>query len=53
MVGLRVRVGTVAGVVNRVVGHHTEIAGITGWYTTMRNQAQDLFTHRHAVWPST
>ncbi|MGH3907568.1 MAG: hypothetical protein ACRDTE_25835 [Pseudonocardiaceae bacterium] len=38
---------------NRVVGHHTEIAGITGWYTTVRNQAQDLFTHRHAVWPST
>jgi len=50
VVGLRIGVGTVAGVVNRVVGHHTEI---TGWDTTVRNQVQDLFTHRHAVWPST
>lgn len=38
---------------NRVVGHHTEIAGTTGWYTTVRNQAKDVFAHRHALWPST
>jgi hypothetical protein len=35
---------------SRVVGHHTEIAGTRGWYSTVRDQAQDLFTHRHALW---
>jgi len=35
---------------NRVVGHHTEIAGTRGWYATVLGQAQDLFTHRHALW---
>lgn len=35
---------------SRVVGHHAEIAGTRGWYSTVRDQAQDLFTHRHALW---
>jgi hypothetical protein len=35
---------------SRVVGHHAEIAGTRGWYSTVLDQAQDLFTHRHALW---
>jgi hypothetical protein len=35
---------------NRVVGHHREIAGTANWYNTVHNQAQDAFTHRHTLW---
>ena len=35
---------------NRVVGHHREIAGTIDWYDTVRNQAHDAFTHRDALW---
>lgn len=38
---------------NRVVGHHTEIAGTAGWYATVRDQAHDVFAHRHALWAET
>jgi hypothetical protein len=38
---------------NRVVGHHTEIAGTAGWDTTVRDQARDVFAHRHALWAET
>ncbi|MQA86672.1 MAG: glycosyltransferase [Streptosporangiales bacterium] len=34
----------------RVVGHHTEIAGRTDWYATVRAQARDMFDHRHGLW---
>lgn len=37
---------------NRVVGHHREIVGTTTWYDTVRDQALDTFTHRHALWVS-
>ncbi len=35
---------------NRVVGHHSEIAGITDWYATVRRQAFDMFARRHVLW---
>lgn len=35
---------------NRVVGHHTEISGRTDWYSTVQNQADDVFAHRHRLW---
>ena len=35
---------------NRVVGHHTEIAGTGNWYDTVVHQARDMFAHRHALW---
>lgn len=35
---------------NRVVGHHSEIAGTADWYTTVLDQARDAFTHRHVLW---
>lgn len=35
---------------NRVVGHHSEIAGTIDWYATVRDQARDAFNHRHALW---
>lgn len=38
---------------NRVVGHHTEIAGTSGWYATVCAQARDVFAHRHALWHET
>lgn len=37
---------------NRVVGHHREIAGTANWYATVREQARDAFAHRHALWAS-
>lgn len=38
---------------NRVVGHHTEIVGMTDWYSTVLEQARDLFLHRHVLWTET
>lgn len=38
---------------NRVVGHHSEIAGTAGWYSTVREQARDVFAHRRALWAGT
>jgi hypothetical protein len=35
---------------SRVVGHHAEIAGTRGWYSTVLDQAEDLFAHRRALW---
>jgi len=35
---------------NRVVGHHREIAGTADWYTTVVHQAEDVFAHRHELW---
>ncbi|MGH8887197.1 MAG: hypothetical protein ACRDYX_18900 [Egibacteraceae bacterium] len=35
---------------NRVVGHHTEIAGTAGWYDTVRAQALDLYARRYRLW---
>jgi hypothetical protein len=35
---------------NRVVGHHAEITGTLGWYSTVCEQARDLFARRHELW---
>jgi len=35
---------------NRVVGHHREIAGTAGWYDTVVDQAFDTFRHRRELW---
>jgi hypothetical protein len=35
---------------NRVVGHHREIAGTARWYDTVIDQAFDTFRHRRELW---
>lgn len=37
---------------NRVVGHHREIAGTADWYATVLAQGEDVFARRHELWAS-